>query len=95
MKGIFDFMGNIFQALSDWCMDPNPFLEQQLGNLVSKKVPAYYLRCDPTQPSPFATYLTHAQKAAKVVLNSLNKVTRIADAHYESNLVSNQQGRNF
>ncbi|KAK8377256.1 hypothetical protein O3P69_013720 [Scylla paramamosain] len=74
-------------ALSDWCMDPNPFLEEQLGKLVSKKVPAYYLRCDPTQPSPFATYLTHAQKAAKVVLNSLNKVTRIADAHYESNLI--------
>lgn len=70
-------------------MDPNPFLEEQLGKLVSEKVPSYYLRCDPTQPSPFTRYLSHAQKAAKVVLTSLNKVTRIADAHYEAKLVSN------
>ena len=78
----------IFQAMSDWCMDPNPFLEEQLGKLVSDKVPAYYLGCDPTQPSPFTRYLTRAQKAADVVLTSLNKVTRIADANYEPKLVS-------
>ncbi|XP_071551912.1 protein tweety isoform X2 [Panulirus ornatus] len=70
-------------ALSDWCMDPNPFLEDQLSSLVSRDVAAYYLRCDPTRPSPFTRYLTHAQQAADVVLESLNKVTRIADAHYE------------
>lgn len=77
-----------FQALSDWCMDPNPFLEEQLGKLVSEKVPAYYLRCDAAQVSPFARYLTHAQQAANVVLTSLNRVTRIAEAHYEPKLVS-------
>lgn len=73
-------------------MDPNPFLEQQLGKLVSEKVPAYYLRCDPTQPSPFTKYLEHAQDAAKDVLMYLNNVTNIADAHYESNLVSVGRG---
>ncbi|XP_069161990.1 protein tweety isoform X3 [Procambarus clarkii] len=70
-------------ALSDWCMDPNPFLEDQLSKLVSKDVAAYYLRCDPTRPSPFTRYLTHAQQAANLVLDSLNKVTRIADVYYE------------
>ncbi|KAK8742167.1 hypothetical protein OTU49_002154 [Cherax quadricarinatus] len=70
-------------ALSDWCMDPNPFLEDQLSKLVSRDVAAYYLRCDPTRPSPFTRYLTHAQQAANLVLASLNKVTRIADIYYE------------
>lgn len=70
-------------ATSDWCMNPNPFLEDQLSGLVSRDVAAYYLRCDPTRPSPFTRYLTHAQQAADLVLASLNKVTRAADASYE------------
>lgn len=69
-------------------MDPNPFLEKQLDKLIADKVPSYYLRCDPTQASPFTRYLTHAQQAANVVLTSLNRVTRIAEAHYEPKLVS-------
>lgn len=69
-------------------MDPNPFLEDQLSSLVSRDVAAYYLRCDPTRPSPFTRYLTHAQQAADIVLESLNKVTRIADIHYERAEVS-------
>ncbi|KAK7077305.1 hypothetical protein SK128_001126, partial [Halocaridina rubra] len=70
-------------AMSDWCMNPNPFLELQLSGLVSRDVAVYYLRCDPTRSSPFTRYLTHAQQAADLVLASLSKITRIADNYYE------------
>ncbi|XP_069970424.1 protein tweety isoform X2 [Penaeus vannamei] len=70
-------------ALSDWCMDPNPFLEGQLSKLVSRDVAAYYLRCDPTRKSPFTRYLTHAKQAAELVMTSLNKVTTLADSNYD------------
>ncbi|RXG71805.1 Protein tweety [Armadillidium vulgare] len=40
-------------GISDWCMNPNPFLTQQLSRLVSHDVATYYISCDPTRPSPF------------------------------------------
>lgn len=64
-------------------MDPNPFLESQLSKLVSRDVATYYLRCDPTRKSPFTRYLTHAKQAAELVMTSLNKVTTLADSHYD------------
>ncbi|XP_066938658.1 protein tweety-like isoform X3 [Macrobrachium rosenbergii] len=70
-------------AMSDWCMNPNPFLENQLSGLVSRDVASYYLRCDPNRPSPFTRYLTHARQAAEYILTSLNKVTSVADIYYE------------
>lgn len=84
METLFILLINILQALSDWYTDLNPFLEEQLGKLVSEKLSSYYLRHDPTQPSPLARYLTPAQKAADVILTSLNIVTRNADAQYKA-----------
>ncbi|KAL7639434.1 UNVERIFIED_CONTAM: hypothetical protein RMT77_009935 [Armadillidium vulgare] len=69
-------------GISDWCMNPNPFLTQQLSRLVSHDVATYYISCDPTRPSPFTRYLTHAQQAADIVENSLEKVTQAADENY-------------
>ncbi|KAK3854363.1 hypothetical protein Pcinc_039152 [Petrolisthes cinctipes] len=71
-------------GLADWCMEPNPFLEEQLRGVGSRKVAGYYLHCDPrTHPSPFTKYLTHAQKAGDLVIESLANVTRIVDVYYE------------
>lgn len=69
-------------------MNPNPFVESELGRLVSTDVAAYYVRCDPTRPSPFTRYLTRAQHAADIVQESLARVTISADATYPQNLVS-------
>lgn len=88
-------MTNLVQAISDWCMNPNPFLEDQLSRLVSRDVAAYYMRCDPIQPSPFTRYLTHAQQAADVVEISLEKVTQAADENYPQNKVWAETFYNF
>lgn len=65
-------------------MEPNPFLEEQLRGVVSRNVAGYYLHCDPrTHPSPFTKYLTHAQRAADLVIESLDNVTNIVDVYYE------------
>ena len=75
-------LNKIFQAISDWCLNPNPFLENQLTPFMSREVATYYLRCEATRPSPFTRYLTQAQGSANKVLESLNKVAETADANY-------------
>lgn len=87
---LFHFSTISLQALSDWCMNPNPFLEEQLvsNEMVSRDVAAYYLRCDPSRTTPFTRYLTRAQQTAELVLELLSKVTRIADEFYERKMVN-------
>jgi len=70
-------------GLSDWCLDPAPYLEESMTGMVSRDVASYYLHCDALHASPFRRYLRHAQKSADSILDNLTKVTRVADQNYD------------
>nr|XP_037287174.1 protein tweety-like isoform X1 [Rhipicephalus microplus] len=69
-------------AGSDFCLDPEPFLQKQSSGMVDNAVLNYYLHCRHDSSSPFVEPLREARAAVDGVQTLMAPVTQIADRYF-------------
>ncbi|KAH7943562.1 hypothetical protein HPB52_009218 [Rhipicephalus sanguineus] len=70
------------KAGSDFCLDPEPFLQKQSSGMVDNAVLNYYLHCRHDSSSPFVEPLREARAAVDGVQTLMAPVTQIADRYF-------------
>lgn len=83
-------------AGSDFCLDPEPFLQKQSSGMVDSAVLNYYLHCRDDSSSPFVEPLREARAAVDGVQTLLAPMTQVADRYFprkEVHSLLNQLGQ--
>ncbi|KAM7297416.1 hypothetical protein ISCGN_022567 [Ixodes scapularis] len=69
-------------AGSDFCLDPEPFLQKQSSGMLDSVVLGYYLHCGDDVTSPFIEPLRDARGAVDGLQTLLVPVTHVADRYF-------------
>ncbi|XP_013784363.1 protein tweety-like [Limulus polyphemus] len=69
-------------AVSDFCVDPEPFLYKQAQSSINTNVLSYYLHCDDSVVNPFTAPIKESTKTVDNMESTLNVVIQITGVFY-------------